>query len=70
MSLTGDGAEVQVVPDDLLQLVVHRAFLEAQVEVVAQVLVDHASWRDTKGRGVRKASSDKPIISANPPPPT
>lgn len=51
MSLTGDGAEVQVVPDDLLQLVVHRAFLEAQVEVVAQVLVYHASWRNTKGRG-------------------
>lgn len=51
LSLTGDGAEVQVVPDDLLQLVVHRAFLEAQVEVVAQVLVYHASWRNTKGRG-------------------
>lgn len=51
MALTGDGAEVQVVPDDLLQLVVHRALLEAQVEVVAQVLVYHASWRNTKGRG-------------------
>lgn len=48
--LTGDGAEVEVVPDDLLQLVVHRALLEAQVEVVAQVLVYHAPWRrKTKG---------------------
>lgn len=48
--LTGDGAEVEVIPDDLLQLVVHRAFLEAQVEVVAQVLVYHAPWRNTKAR--------------------
>lgn len=43
--LTGDGAEVEVVPDDLLQLVVHRALLEAQVEVMPQVLIDHAPWR-------------------------
>lgn len=43
--LTGDSAEVEVVPDDLLQLVVHRALLEAQVEVVPQVLVYHAPWR-------------------------
>lgn len=46
--LTGDSAEVEVVPDDLLQLVVHRAFLEAQVEVVSQVLVDHSPWRSKK----------------------
>lgn len=44
--LTGNGAQVEVVPDDLLQLVVQRAFLEAQVEVAAQVLVDHAPWMD------------------------
>lgn len=47
--LTGDGAEVQVVPDDLLQLVVHRALLEAQAEVAAQVLVQHAPCRHTEG---------------------
>lgn len=32
--LTGDGAEVEVVSDDLLVIVVHRALGEAQVEVV------------------------------------
>lgn len=49
--LTGDGAQVEVVPDDLLQFVVHRSFLEAQAEVVTQVFVYHASWSD---RNVRK----------------
>ena len=44
--LTGDGAEVEVVPDDLLQLVVHRVLLEAQVQVSSQVLVDDAPWRE------------------------
>lgn len=32
--LTRDGAEVEVVSDDLLVIVVHRALGEAQVEVV------------------------------------
>lgn len=54
--LTGDGAEVEVVPDDLLQLVVHRALLEAQVEVVAQVLVYHAPWRRKTKRGENEQS--------------
>lgn len=38
--LTGNGAEVEVVSDDLLVVVVHRALGEAQVEVVPQVLVN------------------------------
>ena len=41
--LTGYSAKVQVVSDDLLVVVVHRTFREAQVEVVAQILVHHAS---------------------------
>lgn len=38
--LTGNGAEVEVVSDDLLVVVVHGALGEAQVEVVPQVLVN------------------------------
>lgn len=38
--LTGNGAEVEVVSDDLLVVVVHGALGEAQVEVVPQILVN------------------------------
>lgn len=62
--LTGDGAEVEVVPDDLLQLVVHRALLEAQVEVVAQVLVYHAPWRRKRKRGRRVSNRSGKEINA------
>lgn len=41
--LTGNGAEVEVVSDDLLVVVVHWALGEAQVEVVPQILVNHPS---------------------------
>lgn len=44
-TLTGHSAEVEVVPDDLLQLVVQRAFLESQAEVAAEVFVNDAPYR-------------------------
>lgn len=43
-ALTGHSAEVEVVPDDLLQLVVQGAFLEAQAEVAAEVLIDDSPY--------------------------
>lgn len=43
--LTGDGAEIQVVPDHLLELVVQGAFLELQAEVVTQISIQHLTWR-------------------------
>lgn len=39
--LTGNGAEVEVVSNNLLVVVVHWALGEAQVEVVPQILVNH-----------------------------
>jgi len=39
--LTGNGAQVQVVPDHLLELVVQRALLKLQAEVVTQISVQH-----------------------------
>ena len=39
--LTGDGAQVQVVSDHLLQLVVQGTLLELQAKVVAQVRVQN-----------------------------
>lgn len=45
--LTGNGAEVEVVSDDLLVVVVHGALGEAQVEVVPQVLVNDPPWKQT-----------------------
>lgn len=37
--LTGNGAQVQVISDHLLELVVQRAFLELQAEVMTQIRV-------------------------------
>lgn len=48
--LTGDGAQVEVVPYDLLELVVQRALLELQAEVVAQVRVQYFTCKN-RGRG-------------------
>lgn len=45
--LTGDGAQVEVVPDDLLELVVQRALLKLQTEVVAQVRVQYFPCKDS-----------------------
>lgn len=49
--LTWDGAQVEVVPYDLLELVVQRALLKLQTEVVAQVRVQHFTC---KGKGRRR----------------
>lgn len=51
--LTWDGAQVEVVPYDLLELVVQRALLKLQTEVVAQVRVQHFTC---KGKGRRRRS--------------
>lgn len=45
MVLTGDGAQVEVVPYDLLELMVQRTLLKLQTEVVAQVRVQHFTYR-------------------------
>lgn len=42
--LTGNGTQVQVVPDHLLQLVVQGAFLKLQTEVVTQISIQHLAW--------------------------
>lgn len=47
--LTGDGAQVKVVPDHLLELVIQGALLKLQAEVVPQISVQHLTW----GRGER-----------------
>lgn len=47
--LTGNGAQVEVVPYDLLELVVQRALLKLQTEVVAQVRIQHFTCNN-KGR--------------------
>lgn len=39
--LTRDGAKVEVVPYDLLELVIQRALLELQTEVVTEVRVQY-----------------------------
>lgn len=39
--LTGNGAQIQVVPDHLLELMVQGALLELQAEVVTQISVQH-----------------------------
>ena len=39
--LTGNGAQVQVVPDHLLELMVQGALLKLQAEVVTQISIQH-----------------------------
>lgn len=57
--LTGNSAEVEVVSDDLLVVVVHWALGEAQVEVVPQILVNHPPWKKTwEERGYSSLSFD------------
>lgn len=46
--LTGNGAQVQVVSDDLLQFVVHGALLELQTEVVVQINIQHLTWKERR----------------------
>lgn len=46
--LTGNGAEVEVVSNNLLVVVVHGALGEPQVEVVPQILVNHPPYTQTQ----------------------
>lgn len=39
--LTGNGAQVQVVPNHLLELMVQGALLKLQAEVVTQISIQH-----------------------------
>ena len=45
MLLTGNGAQVKVVPDHLLELMIQGALLKLQTEVVPQISVQHLTWR-------------------------
>lgn len=47
--LTGNGTQVQVVSDHLLELMVQGALLKLQAEVVMQVNVQHLTWRGGEG---------------------
>ena len=42
--LTGHGAQVQILPDNLLQLAVHGARSEALTEIQPQVLTQRRTW--------------------------
>lgn len=51
--LTRDGAKVEVVPYDLLELVIQRALLKLQTEVVTQVRVQNFTCNhSSRGREV------------------
>lgn len=50
--LTGDGSQVQVVPDHLLQFVVQGALLKLQAEVVTQISVQHLTCREGENKPV------------------
>lgn len=45
--LTRDGAKVEVVPYDLLELVIQRALLKLQTEVVTKVRVQYFTCNDS-----------------------
>lgn len=49
--LTGNGSQVQVVPDHLLELVVQGALLKLQAEVVTQISVQHLTCREEENSG-------------------
>lgn len=46
--LTGNGTQVQVVPNHLLELMVQGALLKLQTEVVTQISIQHFTWRERK----------------------
>lgn len=56
--LTGNGAQVQVVPDHLLELVVQRTFLELQAEVVTQVCIQNLACGEEKHLGQHSTMSE------------
>lgn len=49
--LTGNGSQVQVVPDHLLEFVVQGALLKLQAEVVTQISVQHLTCREEENSG-------------------
>lgn len=49
--LTGNGSQVQVVPDHLLEFMVEGALLELQAEVVTQIRVQHLPCREEQNFG-------------------
>lgn len=49
--LTGNGSQVQVVPDHLLEFMVEGALLELQAEVVTQIRVQHLPCREEENFG-------------------
>lgn len=52
--LTGNGAQVQVVPDHLLELMVQGALLKLQAEVVTQISIQHLTWGKRQERSVHQ----------------
>lgn len=64
--LTGNGPQVQVVPDHLLQLVVQGALLELQAEVVTQIRVQHLPCREG-GRSGSAWRTGQSALPSNPP---
>lgn len=59
--LTGNGPQVQVVPDHLLEFMVQGALLKLQAEVVTQVSVQHLTCRE--GENCGSVGQPKPAIS-------
>lgn len=59
--LTWDGAQVEVVSYDLLQLVVQRALLKLQTEVVAQVRVQHFTCNGKREEVVSERIAGAPV---------
>lgn len=49
--LTGNGSQVQVVPDHLLEFMVQGALLKLQAEVVTQISVQHLTCREEENSG-------------------
>lgn len=54
--LTGNGSQVQVVPDHLLQFMVQGALLKLQAEVVTQIGVQHLTCREGEKSGSQSRS--------------
>lgn len=46
--LTRNSAQVEVVPDHLLEFMVEGTLLKLQAEVVTQISIQHLTWRKGK----------------------
>lgn len=60
--LTGNGSQVQVVPDHLLQFMVQGALLKLQAEVVTQIGVQHLTCREGEKSGSVWQSSQSALL--------